>query len=43
MTAKNRSKKKPKLSILHGGVYDDLARSMRNHPTYKKPELKLVK
>ena len=43
MTEKNRSKKKPKLSILHGGVYDDLARSMRNHPTYKKPELKLVK
>jgi hypothetical protein len=40
---KNSSKKKPKLSILNGGGNNDLARSMRNHPTYKKPELKLMK
>lgn len=43
MAAKKSSKPKRRLSILNGGVYDDLARSMRNHPTYKKPELKLVK
>ena len=39
---KNHSKKKRRLSILNGGVYDDLARSIRNHPTHKKPKLKLV-
>lgn len=40
---KNHSKKKPKLSKLNGGGNNDLTRSMRNHPTYRKPELKLMK
>lgn len=43
MTTKNSSKTKPKLSKLNGGGNNELARSMRNHPTYKKPKLKLVK
>ena len=47
MTA-NRSKQKPKkkknaLSKLYGGGNNDLTRSMRDHPTYKKPKLTLVK
>jgi hypothetical protein len=42
------SKKKPKtkknaLSKLYGGGNNDLTRSMRDHPTYKKPDLRLVK
>jgi hypothetical protein len=41
-TKKNRSKKKPKFHKLNGGGNNDLTRSMRDHPTYKKPELKLV-
>jgi hypothetical protein len=43
MAQKNRSKTKPKLSKLNGGGNNDLSRSMRNHPTYRKPVLKLVK
>jgi len=43
----NRSKQKPKkknaLSKLYGGGNNDLTRSMRDHPTYKKPKLTLVK
>jgi hypothetical protein len=37
---KNHSKKK--FHKLNGGGNNELAQSMRNHPTYKKPELKLV-
>lgn len=43
MAQKNRSKTKPKLSKLNGGGNNDLSRSMRNHPTYRKPELKIIK
>jgi hypothetical protein len=39
-TKKNRSKKK--FHKLNGGGNNELTRSMRDHPTYKKPELKLV-
>ncbi len=41
---KNRSKKKTttRLYKLNGGGNNELARSMRNHPTYKPPSLKLV-
>ena len=39
---KNHSRKKPKLSKLNGGGNNELTRSMRDHPTYKKPDLKLV-
>lgn len=41
---KNRSKKKTttRLYKLNGGGNKELARSMRNHPTYKPPSLKLV-
>lgn len=42
MTTKNRSKTKPRLSKLNGGGNNELTQSMRNHPTYKKPELKLL-
>ena len=34
---------KPKLSKLNGGGNNDLTRSMRNHPTHRNPELRLVK
>ena len=42
MAQKNRSKTKKKLSKLNGGGNNDLTQSMRNHPTYKKPELRLL-
>ena len=34
---------KKKFSKLYGGGNNDMTRSMRDHPTYKKPELRLVK
>ena len=39
------TKQKPaeKLYKLNGGGNNDLTRSMRNHPTYQKPKLVLVK
>lgn len=39
------TKQKPvkKLYKLYGGGNNDLTRSMRNHPTYQKPKLDLVK
>ena len=37
---KNHSKKK--FHKLNGGGNNDLTRSMRNHPTHRNPELKLV-
>lgn len=40
MAKKNPSKKK--LYKLNGGGNKDLTRSMRDHPTYNKPNLKLV-
>jgi hypothetical protein len=42
MEQKNRSKTKKKLSKLNGGGNNHLTQSMRNHPTYKKPELRLL-
>jgi hypothetical protein len=44
-TKKVPAKKKPakKLYKLNGGGNNDLTRSMRNHPTYQKPKLVLVK
>jgi hypothetical protein len=42
MEPKNRSKTKKKLSKLNGGGNNHLTQSMRNHPTYKKPELRLL-
>jgi hypothetical protein len=38
-----KPKKKNALSKLYGGGNNDMTRSMRDHPTYKKPELRLVK
>ena len=42
MEPKNRSKTKKKLSKLNGGGNNHLTQSMRNHQTYKKPELRLL-
>lgn len=42
-TESSKKKPKKKLSKLYGGGNNDLTRSMRDHPTYKKPELRLVK
>lgn len=44
-SSKQKTKKKTKnaLSKLYGGGNNDLTRSMRDHPTYKKPKLTLVK
>jgi hypothetical protein len=42
MAPKKSSKTKKKLSKLNGGGNNDLTHSMRNHPTYKKPELRLL-
>ena len=36
-------KPKKKFSKLYGGGNNDLTRSMRDHPTYKKPKLSLIK
>lgn len=46
-SSKQKSKKTKKtknaLSKLYGGGNNDLTRSMRDHPTYKKPNITLVK
>ncbi|CAB4145173.1 hypothetical protein UFOVP1217_14 [uncultured Caudovirales phage] len=42
-SSKKKPKKKNALSKLYGGGNNDMTRSMRDHPTYKKPELRLVK
>jgi hypothetical protein len=43
-TKKNRSKKTTtkRLYKLNGGGNNELTQSMRYHPTYRKPNLKLV-
>jgi hypothetical protein len=40
---KSKKTKKNALSKLYGGGNNDLTRSMRDHPTYKKPKLTLIK
>jgi hypothetical protein len=40
---KSKKTKKNALSKLYGGGNNDMTRSMRDHPTYKKPDLRLVK
>lgn len=40
---KSKKTKKNALSKLYGGGNNDMTRSMRDHPTYKKPDLRLIK
>jgi hypothetical protein len=42
MASSKKKKTPPTLYKKHGGGNTELTRSMRDHPTYKKPELRLV-